>query len=87
MRFIRLNDSRSLERQNVLQTSQVLFRRLCPAISEAAEPAAPRPAVSNCRIPLAGLRRGLAREKSAVHSQFATMSHDKATMTHHRIGR
>jgi hypothetical protein len=26
-------------------------------------------------------------QQSAVYSQFATMSHDKATVTHHRIGR
>jgi hypothetical protein len=66
---MRLVGARILERQNVLQTSQVLFRRLCVSLaevlpfkdsSEAAEPAAPGPAQSNCRIPLAGLRRGLA---------------------------
>jgi hypothetical protein len=37
-----------------------LHQTFGPAISEAAEPAVPRPAVSNCRIRLAGLRRGLA---------------------------
>jgi len=37
------------------------FINFGPAISEAAEPrGAPRPALSNRRIPLAGLRRGLA---------------------------
>jgi hypothetical protein len=121
-----LEDTRILERQNVLQTSQVLFRRLCvslavvlpfkdsqggtpfldlfdfnwryiwrhvpakkqtqyanhakaftpdqnfgPAISEAAEPASPRPALSNCRIPLAGLRRGLAGLRRGLASHRA----------------
>ena len=51
-----------------------LHQTFGPAISEAAEPAAPRPAVSNCRIPLAGLRRGLARSSNpySIESQVST---------------
>jgi hypothetical protein len=49
--------ARILERQNVLQTSQVLLRRVCVSLamvlpfkdsSEALNPAAPRSALSNC---------------------------------------
>jgi hypothetical protein len=55
----------------MLQISQVLFERL--GVSQAVvlpfkdsearplNPAAPHPAQSNCRIPIAGLSRGLAR--------------------------
>jgi hypothetical protein len=62
--------TRILERQKMLQTGQVLFRRLSVEFalvlpikdsSEAAEPAVLHPSRSNCRISLAGLRRRLAR--------------------------
>ena len=41
-------------------------QNFAPAISEAAEPCAPRPALSNRRIPLAGLRRGLASDRIRI---------------------
>jgi hypothetical protein len=62
--------TRILERQNVLQTSQILFRRICVSLvmvlpfkdsSEAAEPRCATPSGIKLPIPLAGLRRGLAR--------------------------
>ena len=43
-----------------------LIKIFGPAFSEAADPAAPRSALSNCRIPLAGLRRGLASQCRTV---------------------
>jgi hypothetical protein len=61
--------ARMLERQNVLQTSQVLFGRIYVSLamvlpfkdsSEAAEPRCATPSAIKGRIPLAGLRRGLA---------------------------
>jgi hypothetical protein len=111
--------SRILERQNALQTSQVLFRRIrvspamvlpfkdseggtcsysiligvtstgtrqrkskrsmliaprhlplikisVPPLARPLNPAVPRLALSNCRIPLVGLRRGLARGKPCI---------------------
>jgi hypothetical protein len=62
--------ARILERQKMLQTGQVLLRRLSVDFalvlpfkdsSEAAEPRCSHPSRSNCRIRLAGLRRRLAR--------------------------
>jgi len=67
------------ERQNVLQTSQVLFRRIWvslamvfpfkDSVARPLNPAAPRSALSNCRIPLAGLRRSLASRYNSSSSQ------------------
>jgi hypothetical protein len=128
--------TRILERQSVLQTSQVLFRRICvslamvlpfkdseggtwilfdfnwsylcrhapvkkqtqyanrakdlplikisvPPLARPLNPAAPRSARSNCRIPLAGLRRGLASHlahfygKKPVHPGYEPVAAGK----------
>jgi hypothetical protein len=69
--------TRILERQKMLQTGQVLLRRLCVDFAlvlpfkdsaRRLNPAVLHPSRSNCRIRLAGLRRRLASENSLILS-------------------